>query len=67
MSIASDKPELRCVFALIRHGEETIIYFIGILLSPSSADRTPKQKSKMEVKDAKILSLFEKYGKGNVT
>ena len=28
-----------------------------------SGDRTPKQKAKMEVTDAKILTLFDKYGK----
>uniref|UniRef100_A0A673FW73 Inositol hexakisphosphate and diphosphoinositol-pentakisphosphate kinase n=1 Tax=Sinocyclocheilus rhinocerous TaxID=307959 RepID=A0A673FW73_9TELE len=37
--------ELRCVIAVIRHG-----------------DRTPKQKMKMEVRNALFFELFEKYG-----
>ncbi|XP_051975462.1 inositol hexakisphosphate and diphosphoinositol-pentakisphosphate kinase 1-like isoform X3 [Xyrauchen texanus] len=37
--------ELRCVIAVIRHG-----------------DRTPKQKMKMEVRNALFFDLFEKYG-----
>nr|XP_021333642.1 inositol hexakisphosphate and diphosphoinositol-pentakisphosphate kinase 1 isoform X2 [Danio rerio] len=37
--------ELRCVIAVIRHG-----------------DRTPKQKMKMEVRNAMFFELFEKYG-----
>ncbi|XP_030648209.1 inositol hexakisphosphate and diphosphoinositol-pentakisphosphate kinase 1 [Chanos chanos] len=37
--------ELRCVIAIIRHG-----------------DRTPKQKMKMEVRNAMFFDLFEKYG-----
>ncbi|XP_056595303.1 inositol hexakisphosphate and diphosphoinositol-pentakisphosphate kinase 1 isoform X8 [Triplophysa dalaica] len=41
--------ELRCVIAVIRHG-----------------DRTPKQKMKMEVRNALFFDLFEKYG-GNKT
>ncbi|XP_076877614.1 inositol hexakisphosphate and diphosphoinositol-pentakisphosphate kinase 1 isoform X4 [Brachyhypopomus gauderio] len=37
--------ELRCVIAVIRHG-----------------DRTPKQKMKMEVRNALFFELFDKYG-----
>ncbi|XP_053091424.1 inositol hexakisphosphate and diphosphoinositol-pentakisphosphate kinase 2 isoform X16 [Pangasianodon hypophthalmus] len=37
--------ELRCVIAVIRHG-----------------DRTPKQKMKMEVRNALFFDLFEEYG-----
>ncbi len=57
--LRSQRPELRCVFALIRHG----LVHLSLCLPERAGDRTPKQKMKMDVSDARLLSLFDKYAK----
>ena len=58
---ASDKPELRCVFALMRHGDAHMAICGQAIYSYDTGDRTPKQKMKMDVSDERLLRLFGKY------